>query len=270
MISASEVQASRTRSMCRTERTWWIVSLGLGLLALWVRKYAIYSDGISYLEIAAKYRAGDWKGAVNAYWSPLYSWILAGAGWLLRPSAQWEVPMLHLVTFLAFDGSLFTFRFFLRQLTLFATENGGLQTDQDYRSWISVAYALFLWGGLYLTDLGLVMPDGIVALLLYAITGVLIIIARGRSARRHFVLLGSLIGLCYLTKAAFFVGSVLFLVPILAVVKPFSVAVKRALIAGGTFAIVVSPWIVTISQTRGHWTIGTSGTINYSWEVGPA
>src|SRR5579862_2236641 len=99
MIPASEVRASRGRSMCRTERAWWLSSLGLGLLALWVRKYDIYSDGISYLEIAAKYRAGDWNGAVNAYWSPLYSWVLAAAGWFLRAPVSSEVPMLHLVNF---------------------------------------------------------------------------------------------------------------------------------------------------------------------------
>src|SRR5579859_6569398 len=270
MISASEVQASRTRSMCRTERTWWIVSLGLGLLALWVRKYAIYSDGISYLEIAAKYRAGDWKGAVNAYWSPLYSWILAGAGWLLRPSAQWEVPMLHLVNFLAFAGSLFTFRFLLRQLTLFATENGGLQTDQEYRSWISVAYALFLWGGLFLTPPYLVTPDAVTNLLLYMVAGVVMIIGRGNTAPWLFAVLGFLLGLCFYARTAFFVAPVLFVLPLLALVRPFWSGVQRSLISVALFGILAVPWVAVISQIKGHWTIGESGKLNYGWEVGGA
>ena len=33
-------------------------------------------DGISYLSIAQKYLDGDFKDAVNAYWGPLYSWLM--------------------------------------------------------------------------------------------------------------------------------------------------------------------------------------------------
>ena len=32
------------------------------------------SDGVSYLDIGDAYFRGDWKAAVNAYWSPVYSW----------------------------------------------------------------------------------------------------------------------------------------------------------------------------------------------------
>lgn len=34
-------------------------------------------DGISYLSIARQYAAGQWETAINAYWSPLISWLIA-------------------------------------------------------------------------------------------------------------------------------------------------------------------------------------------------
>src|SRR5687768_6759202 len=41
-------------------------------------RYQMNPDGVSYLSIASKYLAGHFGDAVNAYWSPLYSWLLAG------------------------------------------------------------------------------------------------------------------------------------------------------------------------------------------------
>lgn len=38
--------------------------------------HAINADGISYISIARRYLAGDWYGALNAYWGPLLSWLL--------------------------------------------------------------------------------------------------------------------------------------------------------------------------------------------------
>lgn len=38
--------------------------------------YQINPDGVSYISIAQKYLAGDFRGSINAYWSPLYSWML--------------------------------------------------------------------------------------------------------------------------------------------------------------------------------------------------
>lgn len=34
-------------------------------------------DEISYISIAHHYSTGNWNEAINAYWSPLYSWLIA-------------------------------------------------------------------------------------------------------------------------------------------------------------------------------------------------
>jgi len=49
----------------------------VGCLLIPFYRYELGPDGISYLSIARLYANGFWHEAVNAYWGPLYSWILA-------------------------------------------------------------------------------------------------------------------------------------------------------------------------------------------------
>jgi hypothetical protein len=49
----------------------------LSLFLLPFNHYFLNPDGIAYLRIASYYAEGDFSAAVNAYWSPLLSWLLA-------------------------------------------------------------------------------------------------------------------------------------------------------------------------------------------------
>jgi len=40
-------------------------------------QYNVGGDGTSYISIAQHYATGNWQDAVNGYWSPLYSWLIA-------------------------------------------------------------------------------------------------------------------------------------------------------------------------------------------------
>src|SRR4051812_18999382 len=64
----------------------WIILVSAGLVQAWYTRHRIYSDGVSYLEMARYYAAGNWNAALSSYWSPLYSWILAFWILVLRPS----------------------------------------------------------------------------------------------------------------------------------------------------------------------------------------
>src|ERR1041385_6100136 len=66
------------------------------------RNYLSSPDGVSYLDIADSYLRGDWHSAVNAYWSPLYSWLLAAVLFIFKPSGQNEFAVVKVVNFLAF------------------------------------------------------------------------------------------------------------------------------------------------------------------------
>ena len=39
-------------------------------------QYKIAGDEISYINIAHAYVIGDWRNAINGYWSPLFSWLM--------------------------------------------------------------------------------------------------------------------------------------------------------------------------------------------------
>src|SRR5713101_7844684 len=79
------------------------VCLGIAILAgflqVWAARFYPSADGNNYLEIAFAYLRGDWKNAVNAYWSPLFSWLLALCLGIFRPSPYWESTVLHLLNF---------------------------------------------------------------------------------------------------------------------------------------------------------------------------
>ena len=65
-----------------------VLAVMIGFGQFWSGKYVIFADGISYLQIADNYGAGNWQLAVNAYWSPLLSWLIALASRISRQSPR--------------------------------------------------------------------------------------------------------------------------------------------------------------------------------------
>lgn len=49
----------------------------LWIAALPSQRFRMFPDGVSYVALAEHLLAGRWGDAINAYWSPLYSWLLA-------------------------------------------------------------------------------------------------------------------------------------------------------------------------------------------------
>ena len=84
-----------------------LLEAGLGLAAVLLgavqasacRYQPSTMDIVSYLDVGDAYVQGNWHGALNAYWNPLYSWVLGVAMAVVRPSAQFEYPIAKLVDF---------------------------------------------------------------------------------------------------------------------------------------------------------------------------
>ena len=53
------------------------LSLLIGAVSAWLTRAEMNPDGISYLDLSDRWMAGDFRGVVNAYWSPLYPALLA-------------------------------------------------------------------------------------------------------------------------------------------------------------------------------------------------
>src|SRR5579859_310692 len=116
LVGVVEYVFAMTSPTTAVKTTFRVVALLLGFLQAWAYRFYIEPDGINYLDIADAYLRRDWGSALNGYWSPLYSWLLAGVKWLFAPSAYWESTALHLLNFFLFVLALFCFEFFFRKL----------------------------------------------------------------------------------------------------------------------------------------------------------
>src|SRR4051794_8640014 len=107
---ASAVSSARIRPVLI------LVAVFLGALYAWQGRNVMNVDGIAYLDIADAYRHANWTDAINAYYSPLYSWLLAGWLWLWHPSMYQEAFYVHILNFAVYLWTLLTFDQFLQQL----------------------------------------------------------------------------------------------------------------------------------------------------------
>jgi hypothetical protein len=255
-----------------TERAFFWLSVVLAAYQAWISRHSMMSDGISYLDIGDAYLHGDWKAAINGYWSPLYSVFLGSAMRFLKPSMRWEFPVVHLVNFIIFVLALVSFRGLLRTAVAKASPRGGENSEAE--TWlpegivVSLSYLTFLWSLLVLDDLILVTPDLLVAGLLFLL-GKLLLDLRTQLSFRRFLLFGLICGIAYLTKGIMFPMSFVFLAVLF-----FSGAISMArlrgvLVAGIGFLLVASPFILSLSKAKGRLTYGDTGKLAYAALVSP-
>jgi hypothetical protein len=250
---------------------YWSLAIALGALRAWpaALNHSMNEDGISYLDVADAYLRGDWAGAINGYWSPLYSWLLGIAMHLLKPSPYWQFSIVHMVNFLIYLSALICFDFFWREFMRLRREasarnsNGGLTTLPEW-AWLALGYALFLWSSLNLIKIWAVTPDMCVAAFVYLAAALLIRIRRGLARWTTFALLGGVLGLGYLAKAPMFPLAFVFLAVALFSAGDLRRAAPRALIALGVFLLVAGPYLVTLSLYKERVTFGDSGRLNYA------
>jgi len=248
----------------------WVVALILGACQAWIGRLTVAEDGLSYIEIGEAYFRGDWKHAINGYWSPFYSWILGFALYVVHPSRLMESTTVHVVNFLIFIVSIFAFDYFLQQLLLYKNQIAArlrkekLSTLSD-RAWIVLGYGLFLFSSLKLIGVSIESPDILLSIFLYLAIAMLIRIRMGRANAITFALLGIILGLGYLTKSALFPLSFVFLIVCFFLIRtPLKTVPCISLILAG-FAIVASPFIVELSLAKGRPTFGDAGALAYAW-----
>lgn len=213
------------------------------------------TDGVSYLSIAGHLLAGDLDGAVNPYWSPLLSWLVAP---LLAVGLSGPVA-LKVVSAIGAGAVWAQVRGAARDLGAGSGAVLGL----------GVALApLLVWAAMSIP------PDLLVAA---PVIWFVRRLARPDAAPRAALATGAIGGVAGLAK--------LYAAPVVAVVLGLTVAAR--LVAGGTagrpsatggragrglvarhrwvlvgFAAVLLPWAVLISLDQGRPTLGTAATTN--------
>ncbi len=193
---SSVPNSARRPNSTRNERLCWLIALLLGFLQAWARRHEsadglgyMGPDGISYLDIGDAYMRGDWYVAVNAMWSPFYSWLTGLWLHLLQPASFWEFTAVRLLNFVIYVFALFSFAYFLR----------ALRRDREIRitdaglpewSWLIFGYTIFIWTSLFMNRVSRTSPDLLLAALVFLACGLLLRIRTGASRRLLFVMLG--------------------------------------------------------------------------------
>lgn len=256
----------------------WLVALALGAAQAWATRFTMTPDGISYLDIGDAYWRGDWHNAVNAYWSPLYSWILGFFLKALKPSTRWEYPLVHLVNVLLYTATLGCFEFFLA--TFIARQK---ERDRDLSAqgeigipewaWRVLGYSLFISSSIILIGLSpvnrdvsvaSVNPDTCVTGFVFLASALVMKIRSGLATQRAFVVLGVVLGFAYLAKAVMFPLGFVFLAVAVFAGDLSRKSIRNTAIATLTFLAIASPFIGAISYAKGHPTFSDSGRLTYA------
>jgi len=247
----------------------WSAAALAGLLQAWGKRFLIEPDGLNYLDISYAYLHHDWPNAINAYWSPLYSWILAAAISITRVPLPLESTLLHLVNFLLYLFALACFAFFFHELTAWPVTNSDSQADASTGSpgWLVWGFALFVYCELELIGVGADTPDMLVSALFFLASALLLRMRRGKAGWPLYAAFGVILALAYLAKAVMFpLGFVFLLCAVFAPPQRLR-HLPRAGLALICFVVVSAPWLFLLSHAKNRFTFGDAGRLNYAWYV---
>jgi hypothetical protein len=230
-----------------------------------IRSQSMNPDGIAYLDIGDAYFRADWANAINAVWSPLYSWILGLVNFIVKPPMQWEFPTVHIVNFFIYLFALACFEFMWCNVRNTNTENESHYLTDPL--WWMLGYLLFIWTTLSLIQIWAVTPDMLMAAFVFLAAGLIGRIRAGGDNHRLFLSLGLVLGLGYLSKTFMFCIAPVFLALAWLVQKQTRTSLFKTLLAAGVFILISAPFISLISQAKGKFTIGEAGTVTFLREV---
>lgn len=162
-------------AMDKKKAAFWTFACVAAALQAWAYRFWIEPDGVNYLDIASAYVRHDWAAAINTYWSPLYSWILAITLYAFRPPMYWESTVLHALNFLIFLAALGCGVFFIKELIATREESNLLPSWALW--WIGCCLLLFV--SLFMSAVYLDTPDLLMCVFAYLAAGLLLRIRSG-------------------------------------------------------------------------------------------
>lgn len=241
-------------------------SIITALIYTWFCRFAMSSDGMSYLDMSDGPLSGNWDSLVNPLWSPLYPAILSLVRAIFKPSTYNEFGIVHLANFLIFLSSLAAFNFYINELLkLNKTSSKSLFIP----NWVIllVSYALFIQSSINLITLWAITPDILMSTFVFLSSGILIKIFNKGNSYLLITLLGISSGVGYLAKAAMFPLGILILFISIFAKGEVKKNIPKVLLGVLAFFLITSPYLIKLSKQEGHLTFGESGKINYAWYV---
>ena len=133
-------------------------------------------------------------------------------------------------------------------------------------AWLVIGYLLFIWSSMNSLLISFVAPDICVSAFVYLAGGLLLKI---KSKSRWYLcfLLGLVLGLGYLSKTAMFLISFLFILSVIFMHDNLLKGLLYGFISLAAFCLISSPFIYLLSKSKGYFSYGESGKLNYTWET---
>lgn len=255
----------------------WALAIIFGFIQTRSGRYLMWFDGPSYLDIADNYLKGDWGAAINACWSPLYSWILGIALYIFKPSPYWELYLVKSVNFAIYLVALLSFDFFLNHIIAYS-ENiqnkkegiNNILKKPDW-VWISLGYTIFIWSSIVWILVHRDSPDMLVAAFVYLATAFVIRITMNPLNWSNYVVLGCILGLSYLAKSFMLPLGFVYIISTIHISNRISLrsSLSRVSISALLMLMIALPFITAISLQKQRFTIGDAGKLSYAWYVSP-
>ena len=246
----------------------WIATIAAGLLQALAVRFYISGDGNSYLDVASAYLRGDFANAINGYWSPFYSWLIALVLWIFKPSGYWETTILHLLNLVGLLLALRAFEFFFRQFLAAKqtfTRSEGESVQLSVTAWWMLGYALFLSATLEVMAMyPITGPDHWVCIVTFLSIGLILKISIRGSGLSFFAALGLVLGLGYLTKTFYFPLAFVFIGTAWLASRELRKNLTGAVIALVAFVLVAGPFVFALSKAKYRFTYGDVGKIAYA------
>lgn len=247
----------------------WLVVLVLGAIQAWAGRHMMNGDGISYIDIAREIVRGHWANVPNGYWSPLYSFLLAGVWKIFDPTPYWQTAVFHGANMVVLLLGLLGYHYLLtgllalrRQHDAHHSDGAGVEVSGSVY-WL-VGYSLFAYFIFNWISLARIGSDLLMCAWMLAAVGALVRVRHQPNMLRHYVWMGLFLGLAYLSKSpAFCIALVMFAA---AAVFDWQLRrqIPRVLLAFCVFLLVGSPLMVALSVQKGRLTYSDSGRINYA------
>ena len=231
-----------------------VIAFAQALIHGWQNRYDIWSDGLSYLDMADAFSKGDLRTAVNGTWSPLYPFLVGTVMAVFRTSRAMEGPAVQVLNLVILALAVAAFVHLVRELSRLDEGSPALElAGTPISPWGSglaliaaVVFAQTTLNEFIRNDY--VSPDLTVAAAFFLATALLVRIQRGAATMGTFVALGATLGLGYLAKSVFFPLTALFLVAALGAGR---FRARTAIGVGISLAVfVMSPVQTWIFPTR--------------------
>ena len=248
----------------------WGMGILLATTQAWIRRYEVSADSISYLDMGdAVMPGGNWHRLINGVWSPLYPFLLGLFRRLLHISPKEEIAAGHLLNIVFFVFAFVCFEQLVNAVARIVDVASPEEQARPLPAWmyVSIAYALFLWGAISQVTVGRLRPDMLMSGFLYLAVAMLCRIGRAPARWGRYLALGAILGVGYLAKAPMLPIGILILMASLLTVENWRPALKMVLASGALMLLIGSLYFVPLSLEFGHLSLGESSTFNYAVHV---